>query len=76
MPFDLREGADDGHGLASGNLTEGHRFHASGAVAVNSCADWEEKLADRRCWWMPPSGAGGSPRGSLRGVGQRPGGGG
>ena len=28
VPFDLREGADDGHGLASGDLTEGHRFHA------------------------------------------------
>jgi len=49
VPFDLREGPhDDGHGLASGNLTEGHRFHASGAVTVNSCADWEEKLAERR----------------------------
>ncbi len=49
VPFDLREGADDdGHGLASGNLTEGHRFHAPGVVAVNSRADWEEKLAERR----------------------------
>ena len=49
VPFDLREGLDDdGHGLASGNLTEGHRFHAPGAVVVNSCADWEEKLAERR----------------------------
>ena len=28
VPFDLRDGADDGHGLASGNLTEGHRFLA------------------------------------------------
>jgi glycyl-tRNA synthetase beta chain len=49
LPFTLREGPDDdGHGLASGNLTEGHRFHAPAAVAVNSCADWEEKLAERR----------------------------
>jgi len=49
VPFDLREGLDDdGYGLASGNLTEGHRFHAPGAVVVNSCADWQEKLAERR----------------------------
>lgn len=49
VPFDLRDGPDDdGHGLVSGNLTEGHRFHAPGAVAVNSRADWEEKLAERR----------------------------
>ena len=48
VPFDLREGDDDGHGLASGNLTEGHRFHAPGAFAVSSRADWQEKLAERR----------------------------
>ncbi|HEX5325817.1 MAG TPA: glycine--tRNA ligase subunit beta, partial [Acetobacteraceae bacterium] len=49
VPFDLREGADDdGHGLASGNLTEGHRFHSPGAFAVRSCADWAEHLAERR----------------------------
>ena len=38
VPFDLRDGEDDGHGLASGDLTEGHRFHAPGAFAVASCA--------------------------------------
>ncbi len=48
VPFDLREADDDGHGLASGNLTEGHRFHAPGAFAVSSWADWQEKLAERR----------------------------
>ena len=48
MPFDLRDGADDGHGLASGNLTEGHRFHAPGAFAVTSAADWREKLRAHR----------------------------
>lgn len=48
VPFDLRDGDDDGHGLASGNLTEGHRFHAPGAFAVASCADWIEKLRERR----------------------------
>ena len=48
VPFDLRDGADDGHGLASANLTEGHRFQASGAFPVTGCADWAEKLRDRR----------------------------
>ncbi len=48
VPFDLRDGADDGHGLASGNLTEGHRFHAPGAFAVSSAADWREKLTAHR----------------------------
>src|SRR5271166_3721421 len=48
VPFDLRDGADDGHGLVSANLTEGHRFHASGAVAVCSAAGWREKLTARR----------------------------
>jgi glycyl-tRNA synthetase beta chain len=47
VPFDLRDGADDGHGLASANLTEGHRFLASGAVAVASCADWQATLRAR-----------------------------
>jgi glycyl-tRNA synthetase beta chain len=45
VPFDLRDGSDDGHGLASGDLTEGHRFHAPGAFAVSSAADWRQKLA-------------------------------
>ncbi|MBW4092984.1 MAG: glycine--tRNA ligase subunit beta [Proteobacteria bacterium] len=48
VPFALAEGDDDGHGLASGDLTEGHRFHAPGAFAVTSCADWAEKLARHR----------------------------
>jgi len=48
VPFDLRDGADDGHGLASGNLTEGHRFHAPGAFAVTSAETWQEGLAARR----------------------------
>jgi glycyl-tRNA synthetase beta chain len=46
--FDLRDGADDGHGLASSNLTEGHRFHAPGAFAVASSADWAAKLRQRQ----------------------------
>jgi glycyl-tRNA synthetase beta chain len=48
VPFDLREGEDDGHGLASGELTEGHRFHAPGAFTVASCADWAARLRDHR----------------------------
>ena len=45
VPFDLRDGADDGHGLASGNLTEGHRFHAPGRLrGYRPRADWKEKL--------------------------------
>lgn len=48
VPFSLRDGDDDGHGLASGDLTEGHRFLAPGSFAVASCADWAAKLRDRR----------------------------
>ena len=47
VPFDLREGEDDGHGLASGDLTEGHRFLSPGAFAVRSREDWAEKLRAR-----------------------------
>ncbi len=48
VPFDLRDGADDGHGLAAGNLTEGHRFHAPGAFAVTGAEDWQHKLTEHR----------------------------
>jgi glycyl-tRNA synthetase beta chain len=47
VPFDLRDGADDGHGLASADLTEGHRFHAPGPFPVTSASDWAAKLRDR-----------------------------
>lgn len=47
VPFDLRDGADDGHGLSSSNLTEGHRFHAPGAFAVTGVDDWAAQLAER-----------------------------
>jgi glycyl-tRNA synthetase beta chain len=47
VAFDLRDGEDDGHGLASGDLTEGHRFLSPGAFAVTGCADWALKLAAR-----------------------------
>ena len=48
VPFDLREGADDGHGLMAGRLSEGHRFHAPGAFEVTSCAQWAAELRTRR----------------------------
>src|SRR3954447_10859776 len=44
VPFDLRDGADDGDGLTSGNLTEGQRFHAPDPIAVLGAADWRDKL--------------------------------
>ncbi len=48
VPFALADGADDGHGLLSGNETEGHRFHVPGAFAVASLADWRDGLRARR----------------------------
>jgi glycyl-tRNA synthetase beta chain len=48
VPFDLREGDDDGHGLAASDQTEGHRFHAPGAFAVRCSADWADKLRAHR----------------------------
>ncbi len=48
VPFALAEGEDDGHGLAAGDLTEGHRFHAPGAFAVASSSDWAARLARHR----------------------------
>jgi glycyl-tRNA synthetase beta chain len=47
VKFDLRDGEDDGHGLASGDLTEGHRFMAPGAFAVRGVAEWRGKLLER-----------------------------
>ena len=45
--FDLRQGEDDGHGLESDNLSEGHRFMAPGAFAVRSVAQWQAELRAR-----------------------------
>ncbi len=47
VPFDLRDGTDDGHGIVSGDLTEGHRFLAPGAFSVTGADDWRAKLRDR-----------------------------
>jgi glycyl-tRNA synthetase beta chain len=48
VPFDLRTGDDDGHGLASGNETEGHRIMAPGAFAVRGLTDYQDGLRERR----------------------------
>jgi len=47
VPFRLAIGADDGHRLATSNLSEGHRMMAPGAFAVKNAADWRRKLAER-----------------------------
>jgi len=48
VPFSLAEGADTVHGLAAGDETEGHRFHAPGAFVVSSLAEWHDGLRARR----------------------------
>jgi glycyl-tRNA synthetase beta chain len=47
VPFDLAQGADDGHGLASGDLTEGHRLMSPGAFAVGNFDDYKNALTTR-----------------------------
>jgi glycyl-tRNA synthetase beta chain len=46
--FALAEGADEAHGLASGDETEGHRVMAPGAFAVRGFTDYEAGLRERR----------------------------
>lgn len=48
VPFGLRAGDDDGHGLASGDETEGHRIMAPGAFAVRGFDDYAAGLRERR----------------------------
>lgn len=47
VPFSLAQGEDDGHGLVSGNETEGHRLMSPGAFAVRDFADYSAQLAAR-----------------------------
>ena len=47
VPFTLADGIDDGHGLHSGNQTEGHRFHDPGPFPVASLATWQSGLLAR-----------------------------
>jgi glycyl-tRNA synthetase beta chain len=48
VPFSLAQGSDDGHGLASSDLTEGHRIMSPGAFAARSFADYKAGLAARQ----------------------------
>ncbi|MGI4977404.1 MAG: glycine--tRNA ligase subunit beta [Janthinobacterium lividum] len=54
VPFDLASEGDDGHGLQSGALTEGHRFMAPGAVEVGGAEAW---LAALRARFVEPDAA-------------------
>jgi hypothetical protein len=47
VPFTLAQNGDDGHGLASGGLTEGHRIMSPGAYAVRNFAEYKSALAAR-----------------------------
>ena len=47
VPFTLADNTDTGHGLTSGNDTEGHRFHAPGPVTVSSTDEWQQTLRAR-----------------------------
>ncbi|MGE4522140.1 MAG: glycine--tRNA ligase subunit beta [Acetobacter sp.] len=44
VPFSLAQGQDNGHGLHSANLTEGHRFMAPDTIPVSSAAQWKDSL--------------------------------
>ena len=48
VPFGLADGTDDGHGIVSGNETEGHRYHAPGAFMVSGFGEWHDGLRARR----------------------------
>jgi glycyl-tRNA synthetase beta chain len=44
VPFVLAQGEDDGHGLASGAETEGHRFLSPGTITITGAADYLSRL--------------------------------
>ena len=48
VAFDLAQGEDAAHGLASADLTEGHRVMAPGAFTVTSFDDYAAKLRERK----------------------------
>jgi glycyl-tRNA synthetase beta chain len=48
VPFTLAQGSDDGHGLASSDLTEGHRIMSPGAFSVRDFAEYKAELAERQ----------------------------
>ena len=47
VPFALAQGGDAAHGLASGDLTQGHRTHAPGPISVSNYSDFVAKLRDQ-----------------------------
>jgi glycyl-tRNA synthetase beta chain len=44
LRFGLHDGLDDGHGLHSDNITEGHRFLSPGPIVVDSVDSWKTSL--------------------------------
>ncbi len=44
VEFSLSASEDDGHGLTSGDVTEGHRFMAPGPLSVRNVDEWERAL--------------------------------
>lgn len=48
VPFSLARGNDDGHGLASGHVTQGHRFLAPELFNVSSYEDYRLGLEKRK----------------------------
>jgi len=46
VPFSLARGEDAAHGLASGDVTEGHRVHAPGSVVIRGHADYLARLRE------------------------------
>ncbi|MCW8086236.1 glycine--tRNA ligase subunit beta [Sabulicella glaciei] len=47
VPFALAAEGDDGHGLRTGEKTEGHRILSPGAFAARDAASWEAGLRER-----------------------------
>ncbi|MFT8885311.1 MAG: glycine--tRNA ligase subunit beta [Acetobacter papayae] len=48
VPVSLAQGQDNGHGLHSANLTEGHRFMAPDTITVSSATQWKDNLFQSR----------------------------
>jgi glycyl-tRNA synthetase beta chain len=47
VPFSLATAEDDGHGLAGGDVSEGHRFLSPGGFTVTGAAAWQTELRAR-----------------------------
>ena len=55
VPFDLRDGDDDGHGLASSDVTEGHRFLALAPSSSAPAPSGASRCGTNSSSWTPPS---------------------